>query len=244
MRAMLTSLLVEIRKLKGSLALTLCLVSPTLVATFLGLLCLRHKTMNWPEAMEGTTGLWSFFILPMSITALATLMAQIEHIPRAWDHVLSLPVSRWRLFTAKSIVIFAMVGLMSVLLALEIRLVDFLLHTLALGRAPTGPFPWAQAARTLGGMWAASLFMTMIQLWVSLRFHSFVPGLTLGVAGTFFAVMASGLPEGAYVPWMMPLNILAHDASRGVTALELGLIGGALTLLAMTVHLVRRGMPA
>lgn len=241
---MIASLIVELRKLKGSLALTLAMVAPTLVATFLGLLCLRHKVMSWPEAMEGTTGLWSFFVLPMTITALATLIAQIEHGPRAWDHILSLPLPRWRTFAAKSIVIVAIIGLMSVLLGLEIRLVDLLLHTFAPQGAPTGPFPWPYAARMLGGMWASAFFLTMVQLWVSLRFSSFVPGLTLGISGTFIAVMASALPEGVYVPWMMPLNILSTQPGRPMTALWFGLIGGGLTLLAMMVHLSRREMTA
>lgn len=237
---MIASLFVEVRKLKGSLALTLCILAPTLVAGFLGLLCLRHRLMGWHEAMEGSVGLWSFFVLPMTITALATLIAQIEHGPRAWDHILSLPVPRWRLFAAKSIVIMTAIGLMSLLLALEIRVVDLLLHSFAPAVAPTGAFPWGYAARMLGGMWAASFCLAMIQLWVSLRFSSFVPGLTLGIAGTFIAVMASALPEGVYVPWMMPLNIQSADAWRGAVALQFGVAGGVLTLLAMIAHLGRR----
>jgi lantibiotic transport system permease protein len=239
---MLTSLLVEFRKLRGSLALTLSVVSPTVVAVFLFLLCFRHRPMSWGEAMEGTAGLWSFFILLMSITALTTLVAQIEHGPRAWDHVLTLPVPRWRLFAAKAAVVMALVAFMSALLVVELRLVDALLHAVAPSKAPSGPFPWGQAVGALAGMWAASFFVAMIQLWVALRFHSFVPPLTLGVAGTFFAVMASGLPEGVYFPWMMPLNMLAHDASRGVTAITWGVAGGAVTLAAMVAHLSRREM--
>ncbi len=237
---MITSLYVEARKLKGSLALVLCLIAPTLVAVFLGLLCLRHKTMTWAYAMEGTTGLWSFFVLLMSITALCALVAQVEHGPGAWDHMLALPVPRWRLFAAKSIVVMALVALMSVVLALEIRLVDAVLHLLAPGHAPTGPFPWSQAVRTIGGMWAAAFFVTMIQLWTALRFRSFVPPVTLGVAGTFFAVMASGLPEGVYIPWLMPLNIISHDPARPPVALFLGVLGGLVTFAAMLVHLSRR----
>lgn len=241
---MMQTLFVEVRKLKGSLVLTLCLIAPTLIAGFLGLLCLRHKVMGWHEAMEGTTGLWSFFVLPMSITALTTLISQIEHGPRAWDHLLSLPAPRWRLFAAKSIVVMAAVALISALLGLEIAVVDRLLHAFAPAAAPTGAFPWGYAIRMLGGMWAASFFLTMVQLWVSLRFSSFVPGLTLGIGGTFIAVMASALPEGVYVPWMMPLNILSADPARGQVALWCGVIGGALTLMAMMLHLGRREMTA
>jgi hypothetical protein len=237
---MITSLIVEARKLKGSLALVLCLVAPTLVSSFLGLVCLRHATMSWREAMTGTTGLWSFFVLPMTVTALSALVAQIEHGPRAWDHILSLPVPRWRLFAAKAVVVMVLLGLMSVLLAIEIRVVGGLLRAFAPTRSPIGAFPWTYEIQVLTGMWAASLFMTMIQLWVALRFRSFVAPLTLGIGGTFFAVMASGAGEGVYIPWFMPLNIIATDPARASQALQYGVIGGALTFLAMLLHLSRR----
>jgi ABC-2 type transport system permease protein len=241
---MITSLFVEIRKLKGSLALPLCGVAPTLVAVFLALVCFRRPLMDWPEAMEGSVGLWSFFVLPMTVTALATLVAQIEHGPRAWDHLLSLPVPRWRLFAAKSVVLMLAVAGMSLLLALELRLVDSLLGRLAPAVVPTGRFPWAFATRMLAGMWAASFCLAMVQLWVSLRYSSFVPGLTLGIAGTFIAVMANALPEGVYIPWMMPLNIMSAEPVRAEQALWLGVAGGTLALLGMIVHLGRREMSA
>ena len=237
---MIAILQAEFRKLKGSLALALCVTAPSMVAILLGLICLRHKLMPWPEALEGTVGLWSFFVLPITVTALCVLVAQVEHGPKAWDHLLALPLQRWRVFAAKALVVMVFLAGMSAVLALEIRMVGAVLAAAAPERSPTGPFPWAATAGMLAKVWAASFFLSMIQLWVALRFRSFVPCLTLGVAGTFFAVMASGLPEGVYVPWMMPLNILAHDPARGATALNLGLLGGALTAVAMALHLSRQ----
>ncbi len=233
-------LFTEVRKLKGSLATALCIVSPTMVAVLLGLICLRHKVMPWPEALEGTVGLWSFFVLPMSVTALCVLVAQIEHGPRAWDYLLALPVPRWRIFAAKAVVVLGLLAAMSILLAVELPLVGFVLNAFAPHGAPAGPFPWELMRRYLTSVWGAAFFLTIIQLWVALRFRSFVPCLTLGVAGTFFAVMASGLPEGVFVPWMMPLNILAHDPTRAMLALRLGVTGGVIAAAAMVVHLARQ----
>jgi lantibiotic transport system permease protein len=237
---MLTTLFVEFRKLKGSLVLVLCLVAPTLVAILLAVVCVRQPIMTWHNAMQGGTGLWAYFVMPLAITALGILLAQIEHGPRTWDHILALPIQRWRLFAAKGIVLMLLIGAMSLLLALEIRLVDALVKEFAPQKVPTGPFPWALQAKYLGTMWGASLFMAMLQLWVALRFHSFVPPLTLGLSGTFFAVAAFGAKETVFMPWVMPVSIVAGDPGRAVLALELGLVGGMLTSLLMIWHLSRR----
>ena len=237
---MLVSLFVEIRKLKGSLVLLLCLAAPSLVAGLLVLILLKRPNLDWKEVLEGSTGLWSFFMLPMTIAALSALIAQIEHGPRAWDHMLALPVRRWRLFAAKGIMLMGLIAAMSAVLALEIPAAIALLQAVAPQKVPAGPFPLREELRMLSQMWGASLFMGMIQLWVALRFRSFVAPLTLGLGGTFVAVAASGAKEGVYLPWLMPLNIISGTAANHALALNLGLAGGAATFLLMLLHLSRR----
>jgi hypothetical protein len=237
---MLVSLFVEVRKLKGSLVALLCLAAPTLVAGLLALILLKRPNLDWKEVLEGSTGLWAFFMLPMSIAALSALLAHIEHGPRAWDHMLALPVRRWRLFAAKGTVLMGLVAAMSVLLAVEIPGVIALLQTFAPSRAPSGPFPWAGEVRLLAQMWGASAFMAMVQLWVALRFRSFVAPLTLGLAGAFVAVAASGAKEGVYLPFLMPLNIIAGTAANHALALQLGLAGGVAAFALMLLHLSGR----
>lgn len=237
---MLTSLLVELRKLKGSLVGLLSLAAPSMVAGLLTLILLRRPNGDWKEVLEGSTGLWSFFMLPLSTAALSALLAQIEHGPRAWDHMLALPVGRWRLFAAKGVVLMLVLAFMSGLLALEIPAAMALLHAIAPHKVPAGPFPWAMEMSLLWRMWAASLFMGMIQLWVALRFRSFVPPLVLGIGGAFVAVMASGAKEGIYLPWLMPLNVMVGDAANQAMALKLGVTGGAVIFLLMLLHLSRR----
>jgi len=237
---MLTNLFVEFRKLKGSLVLVLCLVAPSLVAVLLGVICVRQPVMTWHDAMQGGTGLWAYFVMPLTTTALGILVAQIEHGPRAWDHLLALPIQRWRLFAAKGIVVMLLIGSMCVLLGLEFRLVGLLGQELLPRKVPTGTFPWALQAKYLGSMWGASLFMAMLELWVAWRYRSFVPALTLGLSGTFFAVAAFGAKETVYIPWVMPVSIVAGDPSRAVLALRLGVAGGMITSLLMIWHLSRR----
>ena len=237
---MATMLFLEVRKLKGSLALLLCLVAPTLVTLLVGAVALKRPNMDWHFVFEGATGLWSFFVLPMTITAVSALLANIEHAPRAWDHLLALPIHRWQLFVAKAIVLMAMTGAMSFLLAVELRVLGLILQAFALASAPHGPFPWTMAETLLSKMWAASFFMGIIQLWVALRFRSFVVPLTLGIAGTFIAVAAFNAQEAMFVPWAMPVSVVGAEGAHAGPALEFGLIGGLVTMIAMIVHLSRR----
>jgi ABC-2 type transport system permease protein len=237
---MFTWLRVEALKLKGTLVLLLCLVAPTLVSVLVTLIALRRPSMDWEFVFTGSTGLWSFFVLPMTITALSALLAQIEHGPRAWDHVLALPVQRWQLFSAKAIVLMGLVALMSALMAVELRIAGWALQTLTPTTAPHGAFPWPLATKLLAQMWAASLFMGMIQLWIALRFRSFIAPLTVGLGGTFIAVAAFNAKEAMFVPWAMPVSIVGAHGVNAIPALQMGVAGGLITFALMVIHLSRR----
>jgi hypothetical protein len=237
---MLTTLFVEFRKLKNSLVLVLSLVSPTLVAILLTVVVLRQPTMQWTDLMTGATGLWAYFVMPMTVTALSVLVAQIEHGPKAWDHLLALPIARWRVFAAKAIVIMLLVAAMSVLLGFEIYGAATVASWIAPAKTPKGDFPALLCAQYLLAMWAASFFMVMIQLWVALRFRSFVAPLVFGLSGTFFAVAAFGAKETVYIPWVMPVSVIADDGNRAAQALTLGIGGGIICCLLMMWHLSRR----
>ena len=67
-----------------------------------------------------------------------------------------------------------------------------------------------------------------------------MPGLVLGIGGTFFAVVATGAKEGVFLPWQMPINMMGTDPARVQMALALGSIGGVVAMLAMIVHLSHR----
>ena len=237
---MLTDVFIEIRKLKGSLVVALCLVAPSLAAVLLGIVCLRQPRMNWHDAMMGTTGLWAYFIMPMTVTALSVLVAQIEHGPRAWDHLLALPIRRWRIFAAKGILIMLLTAVISLILALEIRVVAAIVAAIMPSKEPVGAYPWALCARLLAMMWGASLCMVMIQLWIALAFRSFVAPLMTGLGGTFFAVAAFGARETIVIPWVMPVSVIARNGDSASLALTLGLCGGLAVFTLMILHLSRK----
>ena len=234
-------LIVELRKLNRSMAAALAVAAPGLIAVFTFFNTLRIGTAQpWDMWMVGATGIWAFFMLPMSVTALTALVAHMEHGPRTWDHLRALPLPRWTIYAAKALSVFLVLALMSlgvfVLTWAAVKLAVVLKPQLA----PTGVFDASAYLTTLGRMYLAATLVVVIQLWIALRWSSFVPGLVVGIGGTFFAVVATSARVGVFLPWQMPVNMLATEGWRMQTALGLGFGGGMVLLAAMLWHLSRR----
>ena len=237
----LAPLFVEARKLNRSLAAVLAVAAPSLIAIFTFFNMLRGKAPQpWEMWMGSGSAIWAFFMLPMSVTALTALVAHMEHGPKSWDHLRALPLPRWRLYAAKATCVLAVVALMSAaVLAMTWGAVT-LAAAIKPAVAPIGAFELTTYAATMGKMYLAALLMIAIQLWVALRYASFVPALAVGIGGTFFSVVATSAKQGVFFPWQMPVNMLAGEAWRVNTALGLGFGLGAVALLAALAHLSRR----
>lgn len=231
-------LLTELLKLRRSLVLLLCLLVPFAVAAICVLIGLKS---DGPVALDRywMTGaaFWAFAMLPLSVTALSVLMAQMEHGPRTWDHLLAMPGARRRLFLAKAVMMIALVAAMSLLVGLMLAGGGMFVELL---KPVSGAVDRSALAAMLAKMFLASGLMCVLQLWTALAFRSFVPPLLLGIIGTFVSVAAAAAREGAYFPWLMPLHILSTEAGMQRVALLIGSIGGLAGLLAMLFHLQRR----
>lgn len=231
-------LLAEILKLRRSLVMLLCLTAPILVTVIVVLIGLKTgKSVPMTNYAQTGAAFWAFAMLPLSLTALSVLMAQMEHGPKSWDHLLALPGGRRWLFLAKALVMIGLTGAM----------IFWLLILLWIGaqvfpsfKPVVGQFDLAATAILLGKTFLASILMAVIQLWTALRFRSFVPPLVLGILGTFISVAAASARQGAYFPWLMPLHVLSTDAAMAALALKIGALGGLACLLAMLIDLGRR----
>lgn len=232
-------LIAELLKLRRSLVLLLCLAAPSCVVLLSTLIALRNaRATPLDKYAMGTPGIWAFAMLPLAITALSVLMAQMEHGPRSWQHLLTLPGARPNVYLAKALVMLALIACMSALLFVEILIGATVIPMLR--SDATGSVDGAALALLLARMAAAATLVGMLQLWVALRFRSFVPPLVFGIAGTFAAIIATSAKEGIYFPWLMAVNMLAPDPGRQLTALMMGGIGGLAVLGAMLVHLGRQ----
>ena len=238
---MLAAFATECLKLKRSLVLLLCASAPAMVA-LISILALTRRDQSGPWMMfsASAAGIWAFFMLPMTVTALTVLMAQIEHVPKSWNHLLSLPVPRWRIYAAKVVVVLLLVAAMTVGLWLAVPLAGVTAETLKTGQQLTGSYDWLGMAQLLARMAASAVLLAALQLWTALRFRSFVPPLVLGIAGTFVGVAATGSEHGIWFPWLIPTNALATDPARADLALGIGAAGGILVIALMLADLSRK----
>lgn len=234
-------LIAEWRKLKGSLALALLFVAPLFPATIVLLAtATAGRTMLWGEIFAGfALPLWAVFVLPMAMTAVATLMSQLEYGASGWDHLLALPVPRSQIFLAKSIIAvtatWAMTALAIVFVLFAARIGGWMS-----GFPPSGAIGFSALAQSAGMLSASATFLVAIQLWVSLRFANFVVGLSAGIGGAMvgLAVAMTGTDQADWFPWVLPVKaIMTTDP---IPFAALGLAGGAFTVAAMTIDLSRR----
>lgn len=238
---MLTVLGVEASKLNRSLAALLAVAGPVLIGILGFFIGTRGRDpQTWDMWMRTGLATWAYFMLPMCVTALTALTAQMEHGPKSWDHLRALPLPRWRIYAAKAVCTFAVVAAMSVGVIVATWLVGMIASVVAPKMAPAGVLDLGEQFRLAAMVTLAGLLMFALQLWVALRFASFVPGLALGIGGTFFSVAATSAEAGVFFPWQMPVNMFMKESWRVETALALGLVGGVVALAAMMAHLSRR----
>lgn len=237
---MLTALKIEIFKLNRSLAGLLTLTAPLLIPVYTLVAVTRLKTpQTWEVLMTNGIAIWAFFMLPMSAIALTTLMGQMEHMPRSWDHLRALPRPRWTLHAAKLVCTMGLLGVMTALtLGLTVGAVQAG-GALAPHNAALDTPDWATYSSQMARIWMASCLMVACQYFLAMRFSNFVPALAVGIGGTFCATIATSASEGLFIPWQMPVNILATEAERQMLALGLGGGLGLLALMACTLILSR-----
>ena len=174
--------------------------------------------------------IWSLFLFPMVVAAFTTLIGQIEYRAKGWDHLLALPIARWHVFLAKAIVVLAASAMMT-LLALLFAWVGASIG----GHAPLGMLPWAKLTQTVLLLLTGTTMLVIIQLWVALRFASFVMPLGVGIVGTLvtMAVAMTRTEQASWFPWVLPQKIL-FKPDPGHFAL-IGGIGGLALLVIMIV---------
>jgi hypothetical protein len=232
----------EFAKLKGSLALLFALVVPVLPAVMCVLALLtRDDPVAWVSMIDRfVLPLYVMLVLPMSVAAFATLLAQIEYRARAWDNVLSLPVPAWQVYLAKGIVLAVAVTGMTLLVIASTYLLGSVFGQLT-GNMPRGVLSAPDLPARLAATLAAASWLCAIQLWLALRFANFVVPLACGLAGTLIglATLITGTEKADWFPWVLPLRAARPESALGELAMT-GLAGCAIFLALMLIDLHRR----
>ena len=230
----------DIIKLKRTLVLLVCLAAPVCAAAFPVMIMLNHpQTRPWVQLLSEGAAVWAYFLFPMAVTALTVLVAQVEHGPRMWNHLLTLPVDRARLFIAKIVVVMGLVVLMT--LILYGILYGFIIAGAMFipGALVTGDPQCLDTFISLFMMTGAGLMMIVLQLWLALRFKSFAIPLVVGIVGTFLALAIQASKAFVFLPWLAPAYTFTITKPGSLAVVIFGYAGGLLLAPMMLWHLSR-----
>ena len=242
---MLAPVLNEFIKLKRSLVLMVCLAAPLCAATFPVMVMLNKPGPTpWVKLLAEGAAVWAYFMFPMAVTALSVLMAQIEHGPRMWSHLLTLPTRRTSIFLAKIVVLAALVLLMALALYTFLYAVILMAAHLIPGARATGDPQWGETLVSLLLLNGAGLMMVVVQLWVALRFRNFAVPLVVGIVGTFLALAVRSARQGVFLPWLAPAYAFTLPAPTSIAVVGFGYLGGLVLIPVMIAHLARHELAA
>lgn len=192
-------------KLRKSKILPIILAGP-LVGLFVGL------TLNLMDA-EGAFNEWylpvvsmnftyALLFLPLITGVLASTICRYEHQAGGWKQLLTMPVTRGKVFISKYIIL--------LILVLFIQLLYLgAIYTVGIVKDFTDPFPLEIIWKSIIGGWVATFPLVALQLWMSILFKSFAAPFTVNVIFTLPAILAVNSERfGPFYPWAQPFSMM------------------------------------
>lgn len=235
MSALARALSAEALKLKGTLALWMCLIAPGVVVALYVLQISFSRfpasatpdpALAWLAYSKSVIGLWSFLMLPLFVTLEAALLAGLEHGDRQWKHLLALPVPRGAHYLAKLLALAAMVALGFLALVALIPLGGLLLPVLKPAFGLGGPPPWRFLLETAGQAYLASLLVVALQCWIAVRWQSFTVAVSVGMSATVMGFLIGQSERfGHWYPWSMPMQVLGGKGQWVEFVMVAGVLG-------------------
>ena len=248
--AVLRALSAEVLKLRGTLALWMCLIAPATVAL---LYMLQMVAMDygqrpvlspedaWRMYAQAVLALWTILMLPLFVTLEAALLAGLEHANQQWKHLLALPLPRSAHYLAKSLALAGLVALSMLVLCLLIPPGGWLLDLLQPRFGIGGPPPWRLIFSHAGIAFCAALLMVALQAWIALRWRSFTIAVASGMTATVIGYLVGQSERfGHWYPWSMALQTMASEPKHLDFVMIAGVGGGLLVTALAAWEFARR----
>jgi ABC-2 type transport system permease protein len=172
--------------------------------------------------------MWALLLLPLFITLEMGLLGALEHNNKTWKQLYALPLPRWSIYAAKQIIGMGVIGVSMAALAGMTLGVGLIGRVFLPELGFDAPIPWGTLAQNIGLSFVAAWLVISIQLWVSLRWSSFVWAMSVGVVAMVIGVVVFGSKWDKFFPWTIPgvVSTGLINAQPYATALVIGLIGG------------------
>ena len=250
MSPLLRALHAETLKLRGTLALWMCLIAPAIVVLLyvlqlgfsrIPVRAVVDPAQAWLQFAQSGFALWLFLMLPLFITLQAALLAGLEHGERQWKHLLALPVPRSVHYLAKLVMLAAMLAAAFALLILLLPVGGLALMWFKPQFGLAGGPDWAWVLSSALRAYAAALLVVALQTWVAIRWRSFTVAVAVGMGATVAGFLIGQSERfGHWYPWTMPLQVLAGEGRYATFVVVAGLLGGLLAACLGLLDFLRR----
>ncbi|MET0856102.1 MAG: ABC transporter permease [Telluria sp.] len=236
---MLKLLSMELLKVKRSQALWMMFAIPLVVLLLNVLMLLKRFPISalgeapWMRLWMSSTALWCYFMMPLYIALITSLLNGLEHKNQTWRLMLTLPVSQRQLYVAKALLAWLFVAGANAILVGSISLTILLLGLA--GASQQGAFVFPMLA-FWGKVSLGCIPVLMIQHAVSWRVRSLVLPLAVGVMSTMGVAQIGSSEHWVWYPWSYALMAAnGSDAAMQSQALMLAAAVGAV-LFALTAY--------
>jgi hypothetical protein len=215
---------IELLKTRRSLALLMMFICPALVVLLMVMLAVNSgasvvEARGWYGLWAGTNSLWCYFMLPLYIALVTTLLNGTEHHNGTWRLMLTLPIKTWQLFVAKAIL--AWLFILGANLILFASLTVSIAILMMFGFPAQGAFSYP-VIEQIGKVLVTCLPILAIQHALSWRFGHIVAPLAVGVIGTMGIITIGQSEYWVYYPWTYMLTSnMASNADSQLLALQL-----------------------
>lgn len=234
MSPILRALHAEELKLRNTLALWLCILTPLIVVVFgtamvwVGPFMLAKGTPNshWEGLIQTILSMWAVMMLPLFVTLEAALLASLEHGNNQWKHLLVLPLPRKTHYIAKLLTLIALVLLATLSLCFLVTVGGLLMEEATTNLLAGSP-PWGfLVGHALASLAAASL-MIALQCFISIHWRSFSLAMASGITATMIAIfIPKGGPFNAIFPWALPSLAVNGTSQQIFHVVTLSIVGG------------------
>ncbi len=238
---MLNLLSMELLKVKRSQTLWMMFAIPLVVLLLNVLMMLKKFSIgalgetHWARLWMGNTAPWCYFMLPLYIALITSLLNGHEHKNQTWRLMLTLPVSQRQLYVAKAVLAWLFVAGANAILVGSVALTIALLGMAGASQQGAFVFPmlafWAKVS-------LACLPVLMIQHAVSWRVRNLVLPLAVGVMATMGITQIGSSEHWVWYPWSYALMAAnGSDPAMQSQALMLAAAVGA-GLFALTAYVL------
>ncbi len=185
---------------------------------------------EWETLFQSTNAMWVVLALPLFITLMTALLAQMEHSEKQWKHWFALPVPRWSIYSAKWIIGLGLAWAGTILLELGAVGIGLSMKVLRPDLDFSTPIPWMALAKNTVLISLIVMLIYSLHTWIAERSHSFSFAVGVGMAAAIANILIMNSEKWSKVfPWALTLHVLNPESAYYLPqALAIGITGGLL----------------